>query len=101
MSVETLGIRHVHLLVSDHARSIAFYGNVFGMAESFRDGDIAFLRSPSRRDDLALHLARTPEQKARVGQNGGYEHFGITVKDRTKLDEAIGLVQANGGRLVD
>ena len=101
MAVETTGIRHVHLLVSDHGRSVAFYGGVFGMKVSFRDGPILFLRSPNGRDDLALHLAETEDERARVGQHGGYEHFGITVKDRAQLEQAIALVVEHGGTLVD
>jgi catechol 2,3-dioxygenase-like lactoylglutathione lyase family enzyme len=101
MAVETLGIRHIHLLVGDHDRSVAFYREVFGMKVAFRDGNILFLSSPNRRDDLALHLAVTDDEKARVGVHGGYEHFGITVKDRTALDECIALVIAAGGTLVD
>jgi len=101
MAVETRGIRHVHLLVSDHGRSKTFYETVFGMTVGFREGNILFLRSPNRSDDLALHLAVTDEEKARVGQQGGYEHFGISVKDRSQLDEAIGLVGGAGGRLID
>ena len=101
MAVETRGIRHVHLMVSEHARSIAFYKNVFGMEVSFTDGAIVFLRSPGGRDDLALHLAVTDEDRARVGQQGGYEHFGITVKDRSRLADAIALVIESGGQLVD
>jgi catechol 2,3-dioxygenase-like lactoylglutathione lyase family enzyme len=101
MPVETLGIRHVHLLVSDHARSVAFYRDVFGMEVGFRDGNILFLHSPGGRDDLALHLATTPAERARVGQQGGYEHVGITVKDRSQLDDCIALVISAGGTLVD
>ncbi|HEV2369727.1 MAG TPA: VOC family protein [Acidimicrobiales bacterium] len=101
MAVETRGIRHVHLLVSDHGCSLAFYEGVFGMKVGFRDGPILFLRSPNSRDDLALHLAETEEERARVGQQGGYEHFGITVKDRTQLDQAIAWVVEHGGTLVD
>jgi catechol 2,3-dioxygenase-like lactoylglutathione lyase family enzyme len=78
-----------------------FYHRVFGLEESFRDGSIVFLHSPGVEDDLALHQAETPEERARVGQLGGFEHFGITVKDRARLDEAIVLVQAAGGELVD
>jgi len=66
MAVETLGIRHVHILVADHDRSVSFYRDVFGMEIDFRDGDILFLCSPNRRDDLALHLAVSDEEKARV-----------------------------------
>jgi catechol 2,3-dioxygenase-like lactoylglutathione lyase family enzyme len=101
MPVETRGIRHVHLFVSDHARSVAFYERVFGMQVAFRDGDILFLRSPGRSDDLALHLAVTEDERARVGQHGGYEHFGITVRDRGHLDKAIALAVEAGGALVD
>ncbi len=100
MPVETRGVRHVHLLVSDHDRSTAFYGAVFGMEVAFRDGAILFLRSPGCTDDLALHLAETPEEKARVGDAGGMEHFGITVTDRDRLDEAVELVLAAGGGLL-
>ena len=57
MAIETLGIRHVHLMVADHGRSVAFYGDVFGMEVGFRDGNILFIHSPNRHDDLALHLA--------------------------------------------
>ena len=101
MAIETLGIRHVHLLVTDHERSVAFYKAVFGMEVGFRDGDILFLHSPGGRDDLALHPAVTEAEQARVGDQGGYEHFGITVKDRSRLDEAISLVIEAGGALVD
>ena len=72
----------------------------FGMKVAFRDGKILFLRSPSGGDDLALHQASTPDEKARVGQPGGFEHFGITVTDRTRLGEAIAAVEAAGGTLV-
>lgn len=88
-------------MVSEHGRSVAFYKEVFGMDVSFTDGDIVFLRSPGGRDDLALHLAVTEEDRLRVGQQGGYEHFGITVKDRSQLDDAIALVIGAGGGLVN
>ena len=101
MAVETLGIRHIHLLVADHDRSVSFYRDVFGMEVSFRDGNILFLHSPNHRDDLALHLADTRDEKARVGAQGGCEHFGITVKDRGRLDDCIALVIESGGALVD
>src|ERR1700680_71088 len=100
MAVETRGIRHIHLLVLNHERSVAFYGKVFGMQVGFRDGSILFLNSPGHRDDLALHLAETEDEKARVGSSGGYEHFGITVADRTQLAEAIAAAEAAGGTLI-
>jgi catechol 2,3-dioxygenase len=101
MAVETRGIRHVHLLVSDQDRSVSFYRDVFGMEVGFQDGNILFLHSPNLSDDLALHLAVTDEERSRVGLQGGCEHFGITVKDRARLDECIASVIAAGGALLD
>jgi catechol 2,3-dioxygenase-like lactoylglutathione lyase family enzyme len=101
MAVETLGLRHLHLLVGDQARSVEFYRHVFGMEVSFQDGSILFLHSPGRADDLALHQAETEEEKARVGQSVGVEHFGITVADRDRLSEAVALVEEAGGALID
>ncbi|HVM54908.1 MAG TPA: VOC family protein [Acidimicrobiales bacterium] len=99
MAVETAGIRHIHLLVADLERSIRFYGDAFGMKEKFRDGnELVFLNTPGTHDSLALHLVRNDE---RVGENGGYEHFGITVLNRDQLDDAIAVIEAAGGTLVE
>src|SRR5687768_16479829 len=99
MAVKSGGIRHIHLLVSDLERSIRFYGDAFGMTEKFRDGDdLVFLNTPGTHDSLALHLVT---DDTRVGESGGYEHFGITVIDRGALDDAITAIEAAGGKLVE
>jgi catechol 2,3-dioxygenase-like lactoylglutathione lyase family enzyme len=96
----SLGLRHLHLLVSDQARSVDFYQRAFGMEVMFHDGPIAFLRSVGRSDNLALHQAESADELARVGQPGGIEHFGISVADPARMDEAIALVEAAGGALL-
>jgi catechol 2,3-dioxygenase-like lactoylglutathione lyase family enzyme len=97
------GIRHVHLLVAEHDRAVAFYADVFGMEERFRDGPIVFLGTPGGGDSLALHLATTDAERARVGHHGGYEHFGIHLPDRSAaaIDAAVSRVQEAGGRLLE
>ena len=99
----SVGIRHVHLLVTEHARSIAFYAEAFGMQQQFRDGDIVFMGTPGGGDSLALHLAVTDAARARVGAHGGFEHFGIHLPDRSPdaIDRTIELVEKAGGRLLD
>ena len=101
--MSSAGIRHVNLLVADHNRAVEFYRNAFGMEELFRDGPIVFLGTPEGGDSLALHLATTEEERARVGQQGGYEHFGIHLSDRTaeSVDDAVRRVEEAGGRLLD
>jgi catechol 2,3-dioxygenase-like lactoylglutathione lyase family enzyme len=99
----SMGIRHVHRLVADHARSIAFYTDAFGMQEQFRDGEIVFVGTPGGGDSLALHRAATDDERARLGRQGGFEHFGIHLGDRSAagIDRAVELVQKAGGRLLD
>jgi catechol 2,3-dioxygenase-like lactoylglutathione lyase family enzyme len=84
------------------ARSIAFYAEAFGMEEQFRDGEIVFMGTPGGGDSLALHLAVTEDERRRVGQTGGMEHFGIHIADRTSagVDRAVELVEKAGGRLL-
>jgi catechol 2,3-dioxygenase-like lactoylglutathione lyase family enzyme len=73
------------------------------MAERFRDGPIVFLETPGGGDSLALHLATTDEERERIGQRGGWEHFGIHLPDRSAggVDAAVERVKAAGGRLLD
>jgi catechol 2,3-dioxygenase-like lactoylglutathione lyase family enzyme len=99
----SLGIRHVHLLVADQARSAAFYAEAFGMEEQFRDGEILFMGTPGGGDSLALHLAVTDDERARVGSQGGFEHFGIHIPDRSPagIDRVVELVGKAGGHLLD
>jgi catechol 2,3-dioxygenase-like lactoylglutathione lyase family enzyme len=99
----SIGIRHVHLLVAEHDRAIAFYREVFGMTERFRDGPIVFLGTPEGGDSLALHLAIRDEERKRVGTQGGWEHFGIHLPDRSAegVDAAVERVEAAGGQLLD
>jgi catechol 2,3-dioxygenase-like lactoylglutathione lyase family enzyme len=101
--MSSVGIRHLHLLVAEHDRAISFYLEAFGMEEQFRDGPIVFLGTPGGGDSLALHLAATDDERARVGQRGGYEHFGIHLRDRSAdaLDAAVSRVQEAGGRLLE
>ena len=101
--MSSIGIRHVHLLVADLARSIAFYAEAFEMEEQFRDGEIVFMGTPGGGDSLALHLAVTDDERARVGTHGGCEHFGIHLRDRSPagVDRAVELVAKAGGHLLD
>lgn len=97
------GIRHVHLLVNEHDRALAFYKDAFGMQELFRDGPIVFVGTPGGGDSLALHLATTHDERARVGHHGGFEHFGIHLRDRSldSIDEVVRRVEKAGGSLLE
>jgi catechol 2,3-dioxygenase-like lactoylglutathione lyase family enzyme len=97
--IETEGLTHIHLLVSDLERSLRFYKVAFGLEEQFRDGPtMVFLRTPGSRDTITLNADSA--RMDRVGR-GGVDHFGFRLKPDVDLDAAITEVVAAGGRLVE
>ena len=54
----SVGIRHVHLLVADHARSIAFYADAFGLGV-IGEADEHWTELNAGACNIALH--KTPE----------------------------------------
>jgi catechol 2,3-dioxygenase-like lactoylglutathione lyase family enzyme len=97
------GIRHIHLLVQDQVRAQAFYREAFDMEEMFRDGPIVFVGTPGGGDSLALRLASGADERDRVGQPGGIEHFGIHLEDRSAkgIDAAVERIEKAGGTLIE
>jgi catechol 2,3-dioxygenase-like lactoylglutathione lyase family enzyme len=97
--IETEGLTHIHLLVSDLERSLRFYKGAFGLEEQFRDGpSMVFLRTPGSRDTITINA--DPARMDRVGR-GGVDHFGFRLRPDVDLDAAITDVVAAGGRLVE
>jgi len=73
------------------------------MTEVFRIGPLALAGTPGGGDSLALHLATTEEERARIGQQGGVEHFGFHLAGASaaSVDEAAARVEQAGGRVVE
>ena len=93
------GMIHIHLVVSDLARSQKFYEQAFGLKEILRDeGDrMVFMQTPGTGEVVTLR----EEQTDRVGVCGGIDHFGFPLVDANDLDDAIREVEAAGGRLIE
>lgn len=95
--IETHGLTHIHLFVADLERSLRFYGDVFGLQETFRDGPtMVFLRPPNSADTITLN--EVPEK---AGLRGGVDHFGFRLVDKDQLDDAVSQVEAAGGKLIE
>ena len=95
--IKTLGLTHLHLMVSDIHRSLKFYKTVFGFEEKFWGGEeIVFINTPGSNDLVALHQAKEDQQ---TGLSGGITHFGFQLANKEDLDEAIAQVEAAGGKL--
>ena len=97
--IKTQGLTHIHLVVSDLDRSLAFYKKVFGLEERFRDGPkMVFLNTPGTADLITLNEDATERDQA--GVCAGIAHFGFR-RVGTDLNEAIEIVEASGGQLVE
>lgn len=97
--IKTRGLYHLHLIVRDLDRSLAFYRDVFGLEERFRDGPkMVFLSTPGGEDLITLN--EDPAEAANAGQNGGVGHFGFRLEPDADLDAAVAEVVRAGGTLV-
>lgn len=95
--IRTLGLTHLHLMVSDIQRSLKFYQRVFGMEVRFWAGkELVFLNTPGANDMIALHQA---EEGQVTGASGGILHFGLQLENKDDLERAINEVIAAGGAL--
>lgn len=98
--IATQGLSHIHLMVRDLDRSIAFYKRVFGLEERFREGrHMVFLNTPGSQDLITLN--EDPHEGAVAGVNGGVNHFGFRLRDASGLDAAVSEVEAAGGELIE
>ena len=90
--VETHGLSHISLSVRDPERSLAFYAQVFGVSEYFRDDSQIQAQGPGPFDVLAFE--RRPEG---AGAAGGIDHFGFRLKRPGDIDLAVEEVRRAGG----
>jgi catechol 2,3-dioxygenase-like lactoylglutathione lyase family enzyme len=95
--IETQGLTHINLLVTDIRRAKAFYETVFGFEEMFWAGPaLVFLRPPGTTDSITLQ-----EKPQGAGVTGNIDHFGFRLADRSQLERAIAEVVAGGGALIE
>ena len=96
--VTTRGLTHIHLMVRDLDRALAFYTRVFGLEERFREGrHMVFLGTPGGGDLITLN--EDPRGSEVAGVNGGIDHFGFRLATGD-FAAAIDEIEAAGGRLI-
>jgi catechol 2,3-dioxygenase-like lactoylglutathione lyase family enzyme len=92
--IETYGLTHLALSVSDPARSARFYEQVFGCEIAFQDDSKVEMHTPGRHDVIALERA-----SASAGSVGGITHFGFRLVRPDDIDKAVDAVVAAGGTI--
>jgi len=92
--IDTHGLSHINLEVSDPERSLRFYEQMFGVREYYRDETSIQALGPGKNDVLAF------VRSDRAGVSGGISHFGFRLKDPADIDIAVQTAEAAGARIV-
>jgi|SRR5687768_2013275 len=94
--INTYGLTHVALAVSDCSRAFEFYHAVFGVLEVYRGEDFIQAQTPGTRDVIVFAA-----DAERAGRTGGITHFGFRLVDPAAIEDAARAVEGAGGRILD
>jgi catechol 2,3-dioxygenase-like lactoylglutathione lyase family enzyme len=64
--VHTYGLTHINLVVRDVARSLRFYGQVFGVEEYGRTDGLVHTRTPGCHDVTSIRQAQVSHAVSRI-----------------------------------
>ena len=92
--IRTHGLTHISLSVRDPERSLAFYRELFGVREYFRDEDSIQVLGPGPHDVIVF------ERRPSHGQPGGIDHFGFRLTDPKDIQDAVEKARAAGATIL-
>ena len=93
-AIDTHGLTHLAIEVADPEVSLAFYTQLFGVREYFRDDTSIQVLGPGDHDVLAF------VKSDRAGVAGGISHFGFRLKDPKEMESAVAAVEAIGATIL-
>jgi len=92
--IETYGLSHISLSVNDPEVSLAFYTELFGVREYFRDENHIQVLGPGEHDVLAF------ERRHDHGLSGGIHHFGFRLTSPDGIESVIEKAKAVGATIL-
>lgn len=90
--IRTHGLTHIALAVHDPDRSLAFYREVFGVQEYYRDENSIHVQGPGGHDIITFQ-----RDASRAGISGGIIHFGFRLLSPDDIAAAVAAVELAGG----
>ncbi len=94
--IKTGGLRHIQFVVRDGERSLAFWRQLLGVEEQFREANLIFVSVPGGDDLITLHESADGP----AGAAGGVVHFGFALEPGIDIDAAVGEIEEAGGRIL-
>jgi catechol 2,3-dioxygenase-like lactoylglutathione lyase family enzyme len=96
MGIQTTGISHINLRVSDIDRSIAFYRDVLGFDVHRPTDDLAVFSTGPTLIGIRPPLEGTPEGDRFSEYRIGVDHLAFTVPDLGELEKLVEALRAAG-----
>ena len=93
--IATHGLTHLNLEVADPDISLAFYRELFGVREYFRDDHSVQVLGPGEHDVIAF------VRSDNAGAQGGLSHFGFRLQRAEDIDEAVRAAKQAGAEIID
>ncbi len=93
-AINTYGLTHLALDVADPEVSLAFYSQLFGVREYFRDENSIQVLGPGEHDVIAF------VRSDGAGVVGGVNHFGFRLKDPNDIHDAIIAAKSAGATIL-
>jgi predicted enzyme related to lactoylglutathione lyase len=95
MSTATYGLTHLAIHVSDIARTLKFYQQVFDMTVMYQEQDMLQLTTPGCHDILVFE-----RKHAQIKTGGGIAHFGFRLRSPGDINIIYEKVVAAGGKIM-
>jgi len=92
--IRTYGLTHIALAVHDPERSLAFYHEVFGVREYYRDEESIHVQGPGEHDIITFQ-----RKSSTAGTQGGIIHFGFRLLQPEDIEAAVAAVVGAGGTI--
>lgn len=94
--IKTFGLTHVAVAVRNVDRASAFYRQVFGAVEVYKQDGFVQLQTPGTHDVLVFE-----EKPKLAGKAGGIAHFGFRLQHAKDIGAAARAVKKAGGVVKD
>src|SRR5438046_830432 len=96
--LQTFGLSHIQITVSDLDRSSRFYKELFGMAEVRRFDNSVMVQTPGTHEIITINAS--PDEIQNVGKMGGIAHFGFRLREPMEMSKVLEDITRLGGKAV-
>lgn len=97
--LQTYGLSHLQIAVSDLERSARFYRELFGMKEVRRFENCVMLQTPGTNEIFTINASA--DHSRPPGKMGGIAHFGFRLKEPMENGKVLEVVTRLGGKAVE